>query len=320
MIKEFTIHKLYNFIDNLSCYPGIWGSHSNSDSGFAYMLNFINDAFAIVKSIWNYKLFTAENQPVAISNLVIAIIFLFAGLKLAKYCSNLIYNKLLRIISLDISVTDLLGKILHYLFIIIVTIIVLDIAHLPLTVFTFIGGALTISLGVGSQHVINNFISGLVLMVQNPIKVGDFVEIEETRGRVVSIDARSVNIRTDENKNVIIPHSMILQNKVTNWTATDNKIRTLTKIEVNHGAISAYELKKILLEIVASNQDILVSPKPQVLLCEFDRNIMVFEVNFWVNLALVSRVEVISDLNFLISEAFNKNEISFAVDYRKPIA
>lgn len=292
---------------------------NNKDQSFSYIYEILQDVFSVINSIWNYSLFSAEGQPVAISNIILAIIFLILGLKFAKYCSNLIYNKLIKIINLDINVTNLLGKVLHYILIIIVTGIVLDIAHLPLSIFTFIGGALVVSIGVGGQHVVNNFISGLVLMIENSIKVGDLIEIDNIIGRVISIDARSINVRTQENKNVLIPHSVILQNKVTNWTETDNKVRIFTKIEINHEDVVIEDLKEIILSAIAQNADVIPAPKPQMLLLEFNRNIMVFEINFWINLAFSSRVEVTSEINILISKLLTEHNITLAIDHRKPI-
>lgn len=273
--------------------------------------------FQVFPKIWHYTLFTMDGQPVAISNLLSAIIFMILGLKIAKYLSDLIYSKLLRVIKLDITVTNLLGKIFHYLFIIIVTIIVLNIAHFPLTAFTFIGGALAVSVGVGGQHVVNNFISGIVLMIENPIKVGDLIEVHDIIGRVVSIDARSVNILTTENKNVFVPHSIILQNEVINWTFDDSKVMLTTKIKLLQEEININEVRDLILNVISQNHDIFISPKPQVLLLNFDYNLLEFEINFWVNLAYVNRKEVISSLNISISNALKNNKINLAVAERR---
>src|SRR5690606_18317118 len=102
----------------------------------------------------------------------------------------------------------------------------LRMANVPLTVFTVVGGALAIGVGFGSQNIINNFVSGLILLLERPIRAGDFIEIGGTIGTVEKIGARSTLLLTPSNMHLIVPNSFFLEKEVLNWTLSDNVVRT----------------------------------------------------------------------------------------------
>ena len=112
----------------------------------------------------------------------------------------------------------------------------LKYANVPLTVFTFLGGAIAIGVGFGSQNILNNFISGLILLAERPIKVGDLIQLGETYGNVTKIGARSTQIRTGENLDIIVPNSKFLENDVTNLTRRDDRLRTSISVGVAYGS------------------------------------------------------------------------------------
>jgi small-conductance mechanosensitive channel len=283
-----------------------------------YLLSFILGIYDFLYSIWNYPLFSMDSQPIALSNLIIGIILFIIGLRVAKYLSLLIRNKLLRVLTIDPTVSYALGKISHYFFIIIITLIVLDISNIPITVFALVGGALAISIGAGGQHVVNNFLSGLVLMIEAPIKVGDLIEIDpNTRGWVKSIDSRCVNLKTQSNTNILIPHSALLQQKFTNLTFKDHIIRAEAYVKVMPSNLSALEVSELLIEKIKYCPDILESPMPEALLLGFEDNALSFEIQFWVDISSVDRRRVISDINHIIDQTLTENGISLAIPYRR---
>jgi potassium-dependent mechanosensitive channel len=274
--------------------------------------NFICKIFSHLLKAWDHPIFTMDGQTIAFSNILIAISFTFIGLRVSRHLSNLLHDKLLRIINLDITVTNLLGKMFHYLLIIIVVVFALDIAHLPFTAFTFIGGAFAVSLGVGGQHVVNNFISGIVLMIEAPIKVGDLIESGSTLGRVKSIDARSINLLTYENKNVFIPHSVILQHEFKNWTHDDNKVMITTKFKIYADEVNLEHVRNVIISAVLEYKDVIDIPSPQLLVLGFDYNALDLELNFYVNMTFIARKEILNEINSIIIETLVANKISLA--------
>ncbi len=293
---------------------------SDAVHNFQYINKFFLGVYDFFYGIWNYPLFAMDNQPIAMSNLVTGIILFVIGLRVAKYISLWIRNKLLRIITIDPTVSYALGKISHYFFIIIITLIVLDISNIPITVFALVGGALAISIGAGGQHVVNNFLSGLVLMIEAPIKVGDLIEIDQdTRGWVKSIDSRCVNIKTPSNTNVLVPHSVLLQQKFINLTFKDHIIRTETFVKILPGDLPSQDIANLLAEEIKKCANILQSPKPEVLLLGFEENALSFEVQFWVDISSVDRRRVISEINHIIDYAIKNNGLALGIPYRKMV-
>lgn len=273
--------------------------------------------YEILYTILNYPLFTMDNQSIALINLIMVIVLFFIGLKVAKYISLVVRNKLLKVMSLDPTVSYALGKLSHYFFIMIITLVVLEVSNIPITVFALVGGALAISIGAGGQHVINNFLSGLVTMIEAPIKVGDLIEVEGVIGRVKSIDSRCINIKTQSNTNVLVPHSVLLQNKFLNYTFKDNIVRCETIIRVSQSEIPALKVCQILVEAIRSYTDILESPRPESLLLKFEDNILVIEINYWIDLSIVDRRQIMSDINHIIEKTLRENGLSLAIQARQ---
>ena len=291
---------------------------SSSPNNQNYLQNITFAIYDFLYNIWNYPLFAMDSQPIALSNLVIGTILLIIGLRFAKYISLLIRSKLLKVITIDPTVSYALGKISHYFFIIIITLIVLDISNIPITVFALVGGALAISIGAGGQHVVNNFLSGLVLIIEAPIKVGDLIEIDpETRGWVKSIDSRCVNIKTPANTNVLIPHSVLLQQKFINLTFKDHIIRTETFIKILQSKMSSEEIANIFIEEIKKCPNILESPKPEALLLGFEYNVLCYEIQFWIDVSSITRPRAISEVNHMIEKAIREHNISLAIPFRK---
>ena len=287
-------------------------NNSDLQEYLEYFNNLSANIIILLDKLWHYKLFIMDGQNVSIANFIAAIICMVFGLRLTKYINKLIYNKLIKPINLEANIATLLSKIFHFFLIILVVVIVLDIAHVPLTILTFFGGTLAVSIGVGGQHVVNNFISGIILMIENPINIGDIIEVGNSVGTVESIDARSVKIKTYYNNNVYIPHSIILQNELIKWSANDNKIRLYTNIRIKHGDISINALKDIMMSAVTQNKNVLITPKPQILLTEFIGEALVLEINFFINLLYISRKDALSEINCAISDVLTKHNIKLA--------
>jgi small-conductance mechanosensitive channel len=223
--------------------------------------------------------------------------------------------------NLEPTVKDALEKLMHYLLIVAITVTVLGIANVPLTVFTFVGGALAIGIGFGSQNILNNFISGLIILVEQPIRIHDTVELIEKRenmiGKVINIGARCINLRTANNIDILVPNSVMLQNTVINWTLNNGKVKCYTTIPVNlNQEISSREVAKILLESVSLNSSILKKPSPAVLLAGFDDSIMKFEINYYIDITDpgIDRKLVLSEVNHQAREALTKHNIRLSSD------
>jgi small-conductance mechanosensitive channel len=183
-------------------------------------------------------------------------------------------------------------------------------------VFTLAGGALAIGIGFGSQNILNNFISGLILLAERPIKVGDLIEVEGTFGQVERIGARSTSVKTFDNFHIIVPNSSFLESKVVNWTHTDKLVRISLVVGVAYGS-PVRRVEEVLLEVVGEHERTVVPPDPVVLFEDFGDSALVFRALFWIvmNRPMDQR-KVLSDLRYRVDDRFREEGITIAFPQR----
>jgi len=188
--------------------------------------------------------------------------------------------------------------------------------NIPLAVFAFFGGILAIGIGFGAQHLIGNFISSIILMFDRTISVGDLVEMEGQFGRVKSIGLRSSSIQRFDGVEVLVPNSQFLEQKVTNWTLSDRKVRYEIVVGVSYGAPTR-EVADRILEVVRGDGRVQVTPDPVVIFESFGESAMMFRVFFWLFLdpGVDNRV-VCSDLRHRIKESLDQAGIVIAFPQR----
>lgn len=274
----------------------------------------INNGAVFVSKVWNYKIIALESQSITVANIIIAIISFIIGLRVARYLSSSFKKKLFSLVKLDRNSTNLISRVVDYLFLIIIIIIVLDVAGVPLNIFTFIGGAFVISVGLSSQHLFNNFISGIALIIESKIKVGDLIEFEDVIGRVEGVEARMVQVRTRTNMEVFIPHSKLMQERFTNWSYNGGRVRIHTELKIDQKDNINNNFEDIVLNAVMQNHHILTIPKPQILLNSIENNILNYEVNFWLNVHDVDRRVILSEINNQILNALRAHHIPLAIE------
>ena len=191
----------------------------------------------------------------------------------------------------------------------------LDYANIPLTAFAFLGGALAIGVGFGTQNIIKNFISGLIIQAEKPFQVGDVLEAGAINGTVVHIGMRSSVIRHWDGIETLIPNSGLLENNVTNWTYSDRNLRHSVRVGVAYGS----DLRLVVDALTQSAEAhglILKTPAPYVLFDDFADSSLVFSLYFWIDMSKAGRAQVASDLRFMIEKLFNEKGISMAFPQR----
>lgn len=193
---------------------------------------------------------------------------------------------------------------------------ILSWLNIPLTAFAFISGAIAIGIGFGAQNIINNFISGWILMWERPIHIGDFLEIGDIRGTVEAVNTRSTRIRRNDGVHILIPNSYLLENTVINWTLVDKLMRTSVKVGVAYGS-DIDKVKTLMETAAAENPDILEDPAVAVFFEDFGDNALVFEMNVWIETGDQRDLRrVRSDLRFRIEKLFNEAGIVVAFPQR----
>lgn len=271
---------------------------------------------SIIGKIHHFSLFSIKDSPIELGNVVLGIFLLYFGLKLSRYITKELQKTFLTRLNFDPAAQNTFSVILHYILIAVVLLFALSMVGIPLTAFTVIGGAVAIGFGLGSQNLVNNFLSGLVLMIERPLKVGDIVEVENRRGVVEHIGGRSTRILTTDNLRQVIPNSKLLENTVINYSLIDNFLRREIFVGVAYGS-PVRKVKEILIKILADFKEVESDPKPLVLFSDFGDSALIFRILFMVKIARFSDIlELESELRFMIDEKFNKEGIVIAFPQR----
>ncbi len=268
------------------------------------------------RAIWNYELATVQDSAITLGAVISAFAMLWVGVFVSRRISHFLSGAIARRLRLDAGATHAIETLAFYLFVASFALFALRVVHFPLTAFTVAGGALAIGLGFGSQNVMNNFISGLILMLERPVRARDTVEIDGTYGTIERIGARSTQIRSNDGRQLIVPNSFFLESNVVNWTLSDDLIRTKVVVGVAYGSPTRL-VAELIAQVVEAEPDVLSKPPPILLFDEFGNDSLVFEVYFWVEARAPMRLsQVESRVRFAIDDAFREHGIVIAFPQR----
>ena len=190
------------------------------------------------------------------------------------------------------------------------------LARIPLSVFAFLGGALAIGVGFGTQTLIKNFICGILILIERKVQVGDIVDVDGVVGKVTSVDTRASTVLGFDGVETVIPNATFLEQKVTNWTHSDKRQRKKLRIGVAYG--SDVELvRKLLAESACRHGLVLAEPPPMVLFEDFGDNALMFAIYYWIDLGTgINSLLIASDLRFIIEKRFADSGVVVAFPQR----
>ncbi len=277
----------------------------------------VAEVFEALAVIWNVGLvWGSDGKPlVTIGTLCGGIVLLGLGYLAAGVLSRWLANKLLTRFGLSKSGVSPLQSITFYVLLGTFTMLSLNVLNVPMTVFSFLGGALAIGAGFGSQNIVNNFISGLILLAERPIRVGDVIQLDGLIGMVTQIGARSTKIATGANHEIIVPNSKLLETSVVNWTLSDDTICCTVTVGAAYGSPTR-EVERLLKQAAAGHEKILRDPAPEVIFADFGADALLFELRFWLHLRQTRKIEIESDLRFAIDELFADRGLVIAYPQR----
>jgi len=272
-------------------------------------LYYLSSATDFLKSLWHFELTEVDGHPLTFSKVIGAVLLLFLGLWLSRRISGKLSKKVFGKLSLTLGALTILEHLTFYTLVFVFAATAFTLLHIPLHVFTFLGGALAIGVGFGSQNVMNNFISGLIILAEQPVRVGDIIEFNGMSGSVKRIGTRSTIVTTSDNFDVVIPNSALLQDKITNWTLSDKVLRRSVKVGIAYGT-DPKRVEAALLQVISGFEAILREPKPEVLLTDFADSALQFELRFWVQIGSISEaLRLESRIRQGILEAFEQSQI-----------
>jgi len=269
-----------------------------------------------IGSLWESELWVIDDRAVTVSKVFVALVIFIIGLVLTRLGTRFIGKRLLAASRFDQTAATAVEKVLYYFALLILLLFALRTVNIPLTIFTVFGGALAIGLGFGAQNLLNNFISGFILMIERPVKIGDMIEVDETYGIVEEIGSRCTRIRTSGNIHILVPNSSFLEKNIVNWTLADQNIRAHLSVGVEYGS-DTRKVRQLMLKAAGEHGKVLKDPEPFVLFTDFGDNALIFEIYFWINIQrLMDRRIIESDLRFIINELFREADIIIAFPQR----
>ncbi len=265
--------------------------------------------------LWSQPYFTLGDVPVTPAFLIKSFIFVIFLLLTSRITRRLIRYHVLVHTSLDIGQKFAVERVAGYFVFVIGLIIGVQSAGVNLSSLVVVGGAIGIGIGLGLQTIANNFLSGLILLVERPIKVGDRVEVGELNGDVAHIGPRATWIRTNDNIVVVVPNSEFTENRVINWTANDRQIRFSVPVGVSYGS-DPEKVREVLLAVASAHADVLQNPKPDVIFTGFGDSSLDFELRVWTTRQVQTPQVLKSELYFPIFRAFRENGIEIPFPQR----
>ncbi|MGH0028561.1 MAG: mechanosensitive ion channel domain-containing protein [Myxococcota bacterium] len=275
-----------------------------------------DDARRALVSAWELELFAVDDRSITVGKLSTALLLFVLGFVVARVASGLVGRLLVRRMSLATGAATAIQGLAFYVLLVLFFLAALRSVSIPLTAFTVLGGALAIGVGFGSQNIVNNFISGLILLAERPIKVGDIIEVDGQRGTVEWIGPRSTRVRTFDNIHIIVPNSAFLEKNVVNWTLADDDIRTRVDVGVAYGSPTR-EVQRLLGKAVAEHGRILERPAPTILFREFGDNALQFRIYFWIRSRdMLERLTIESDVRYRIDHLCREAGITIAFPQR----
>lgn len=259
--------------------------------------------------------FVLGGVPITVYFLIKVAVFVVALVLVSHFTMRLLQRRVLTHTPLALGQQYAVARVISYIVFLLGLTVGLQSLGVNLNSLVVVGGALGIGVGLGLQAVVSNFVAGLILLVEQPIKLGDRIDVGETQGDVVRLSGRSTWIRTNENVIMIVPNSEFINQRVTNWTANDRQVRISVGVGVGYGS-DPKVVRDILLRVAKANADVLPDPAPDVMFKDFGDSTLDFELRVWTVQQVQTPVVLKSDLYFAIFDAFQKAQIELPFPQR----
>ncbi|MDZ7625756.1 MAG: mechanosensitive ion channel [Ignavibacteriaceae bacterium] len=273
-------------------------------------MNKINEIFNSIVDFLSVPVFSLGSSNITLWTLVyLTILFLllyFVTTKLFKY----VVYKFLSKSKIDLGVRIAIGSILKYLILTIGFIVIIQTVGINLSSLTILLGALGVGIGFGLQNVTNNFVSGIIILFERPIKVGDRIDVAGVAGNVIKISMRATTIITNDNISIIVPNSEFISSTVINWSHADRNVRFNFPVGVAYKE-DPEKIKNLLLKVAGENEGVLKNPGPDVLFDNYGDSSLNFNLRVWTS-RYIDRPGVLkSQLYYEIFKGFKSPVLKF---------
>ena len=278
-------------------------------------LGMLQPLFTQLQLLWAAMLPLGTLQT-SVGSVIIFLLTVWGTFLLSRLLRFVLEEEIFPNLHLERGLPYAINRVVHYLVLLSGFVIALGAMGVDMTKFTILAGAFSVGIGFGLQNIVNNFISGLIVLFERPIKVGDTIEIDGQTGRVQRIGIRASVIQSTSGAEVIIPNGKLISDKVINWTLSSGRrqisVTVLLKLDADVG-----RARELVLGVARGNKHVLQAPAPEVLFVRRGIDQLEFELRVWTD-ALDAWMEVKSDMTAEINEALRHNEIVGAAPEEAP--
>lgn len=270
------------------------------------LLSLFDPLASLLRSIFGYAV-TIGAVTISLSDIAAFALTVWAAFMLSRVVRFVLNEDIYPRTQLSRGMPYAISTVLNYAILLVGFFLALAAVGLDLTKFTVLAGAFGVGIGFGLQNIVNNFVSGLILLFERPVSVGDTVQVADDEGDLVRIGLRASILRTAQGSEVIVPNSELISKRVVNWTLTQQQRRIDIDVKVS-AANDPHKVIGILRQTAEANDKILTAKPPSVILVGFDVDSMTFQVRVWTD-HFSEWLTIKSELTFAVHDALKENRI-----------
>ncbi len=278
-------------------------------------MEWIERSLQWVKTTLSISIFQIGDFDLTLWSLLYIVFLIWLLMALSGRLKRWIADGVLGTSAMEVGRREAFGSITRYVVVTIGFLVIIQTAGIDLTTLNVLAGAVGIGVGFGLQNIANNFVSGVIILFERPIKIGDRIEVGDIHGDVTRIGARSTTVVTNDNITIVIPNSKLVTENVVNWSHNDDSVRLRIPVQVAYGS-DVRLVEKLLLEVASDGPDVLKSPAPMVRFAAFGESGLDFELRIWTRTMTHRKGVLISTINFAIYEKLQSNGVQIPFPQR----
>lgn len=269
-----------------------------------------------LKELLAYPLFVTEKSQITVLTVILFVTLIIVLFSLSNFLQRFIQKKILKYTKIESGAQQSVATIFKYAFVALGLVLIIQNTGIDLSAFSMLAGAVGIGVGFGLQNVVNNFIAGIIILFERPIKIGDRIEINKIEGTVKHIGARSTHVLTNNNITIIVPNSKFITENIVNWTLAERLVRFQIPVTVAYGT-DFESVEKLLLKSVAENPNVLKFPEPGVRFLNFGENGIELELRAWSSTQVDRKGRLVSSINASIYKIFMEEGVKIPAPQRE---
>jgi len=266
--------------------------------------------------IFTKPLFQLGQTWISLATIMEFIVVVVVVVLLSRMVRHLLRTRVLARTKLDVGQQYAISRIVSYIVLVLGLLIGVETMGVNLSSLTVLAGALGVGIGFGLQNIVSNFVSGLIILAERPISIGDRIEIGTVAGQVREISLRSTTVVTNDNIAIIVPNADFITHSVTNWSYEDPRVRFRIPFGVAYGT-DLQNLRRLMLEVAEEHPKALKEPKPELFFVGFGDSALNFELAIWSGEMTISPRRFRSELNYAIERKLRENKIEIPFPQRE---